>query len=125
MTFEYRLPLRRRTLPAFDPNQLIEPAGPPTQLARLVALSHQLEVKVRSGELKDYNELAKSSAVSPARIAQIAILCQLAPAIQEYMLFLSAEHGGMITEIQLRQIAREVRWERQLVLFQQLVARHS
>lgn len=125
MTFEYRLPLRRRTLPVFDPNQPIEPAGPPAQLARLVALAHQFEVKVRSGEVKDYDELAKSSGVSPARIAQIAILSQIAPAIQEYLLFLSTEHAGMITEIQLRGIAHEIRWDRQLVLFQELVARHS
>ena len=125
MTFEFRLPLSRRTLPLFNPNQLIETVGPPGQLARLVALSHQLEAKVRSGEVKDYDELAKSSGVSPARITQIAILSQLAPAIQEYVLFLSNEHAGLITEIQLREVAREIRWDRQLALFGELVAKHS
>lgn len=125
MTFEYRLPLRRRTLPPFGPNHPIEPSGPPAQLAHLVVLSHQLEAEVRSGQAKDYDELAKSSGVSPARIAQIAMLSQLAPAIQEYVLFLSTEHAGLITEIHLRQIAREIRWDRQLSLFQRLLARHS
>jgi hypothetical protein len=125
MTFEYRLPVRRRTLPAFDPSEPIEAEGPPAQLSRLLALSHQLEAKVRSGEVKDYDELAKSSGVSPARIAQITILSQLAPAIQEYVLFLSNEHAGLITEIQLREVARDIRWDRQLALFGELVAKHS
>jgi hypothetical protein len=125
MTFEYRLPVRRRALPAFDPSEPIEAAGPPAQLARLLALSHQLEAKVRTGQVMDYDELAKSSGVSPARITQIAILSQLAPAIQEYVLFLSIEYAGLITEIQLREIAREIRWDRQVALFRELVARRS
>ena len=87
MIFEYRLAVRRRTLPAFQINQAIEPIGPPARLARLVALSHQLEGRVRSGQVKDYDELAKLSGVSAARIAQIVILGQLAPPIQEYILW--------------------------------------
>jgi hypothetical protein len=44
---------------------------------------HRLEAKVRTGELKDYDELVQIELrFSPARIAQIAILSQLAPAIQ-------------------------------------------
>ena len=125
MTFEYQLPVRRRTLPAFPTGALTESAGPPAQLARTVALSHQLEAKVRAGEVKDYDELARMSGVSPARIAQIVILSQLAPSIQEYVLFLGAEHAGLITELQLREIAREIRWDRQLELFRELVDQRS
>ena len=125
MIFEYRLPVRRRTLPPFQTNQVIESLGPPGRLARLVALSHQLEARVRSGQVRDYYELARLSEVSPARIAQIVILSQLAPAIQEYVLFLSAEHAGLITELQLREIAREIHWDRQLALFNELVRQRS
>ena len=62
--------------------------------------------------MKDYVELANLRQVSPARVAQIVVLGQLAPDIQEYLLFLSAEHAGLIGERQLREIAREPRWDR-------------
>jgi hypothetical protein len=64
-----------------------------------VALAHRLEALVRSGEVKDYVELAAIAYVSPARIAQIVILSQLAPDIQEYVLFtsitLTLDDGGV------------------------------
>ena len=63
-----------------------------------------LEAWVHSGQLKDYGELARRAQVSPARIAQIVILAQLAPEIQEYVLFLPAEHAARITEPQLRRL---------------------
>ena len=122
--FEYRLAVKRRVLPVFHRNQPVHPVGPPARLARLVALAYQLEIQVRSGEVKDYDDLAQQSGVSPPRVAQIVILSQLAPAIQEYVLFLSAEHSGLITEIELREVAREIRWDRQLAMFEELVGGH-
>ena len=99
--------------------------GRPPRLARLVALAHRLEALVRSGEVKDYMELAELAHLSAARIAQIVILAQLAPEIQEYILFLSAEHARLIAERQLREIAREPRWDRQRAGFGELLrARH-
>ena len=125
MNFEYKLAVRRRSLPAFGTDTGFEPIGPPARIARLVALSHQFESQVRLGQVDDYEELARLHCVSPARIGQIVILSQLAPAIQEYVLFLSAEHAGLITEIELREIAREVRWDRQIARFENLVSLHS
>ena len=126
LTFEYQLPTRRnRTLPPFPATQDTQLIGPPARVARLVALAHKLENMVRSGEVSDYDELARSAKVSPARIAQIVIVAQLAPAIQEYVLFLSTEHAGLITEPQLREIAREIRWDRQLIQFRQLLGDRS
>jgi hypothetical protein len=125
MKFEYRIETRRRTLPAFSKDQSVQPVGPPARLARLVALAHQLEARVTSGQVSDYDDLARLSGVSPARVAQIVILSQLAPDIQEYVLFLSAEHAGLITELKLREIARETRWDRQLAMFEELVDGHG
>ena len=45
------------------------------------------------------------------------ILAQLAPSIQEYVLFLAANNDGTITEPELRKIARDPRWDRQLQKF--------
>lgn len=73
--------------------------------------------------MNDYKELAKLAKVSPARIAQIVLLVQLAPDIQEYVLFLSSEHAGLISERELREIAREPLWDRQRALFQEMFHR--
>ena len=49
------------------------------------------------------------------------VLLQLAPAIQEYILFLSAANARFLTELGLRKIAREPRWDRQRELFEQIL----
>ena len=71
--------------------------------------------------MTDYAKLAKLAHVSAARIAQIVILAQLAPDIQEYILFLSGEHAGLIAERELRHIAHEPLWDRQRALFGDLL----
>ena len=121
MTFQYQLPRRGRALPPLLPRPAGEPVGRPPRVARLVALAHKLEALVHSGQVKDYGELARLAHVSPARIAQIVLLGQLAPEIQDYVLFLPAEHAGLITEQQLRAIARELRWDRQRDRFEKLL----
>lgn len=50
------------------------------------------------------------------------ILGQLAPAIQERILFLPTEYAALIAERELREIAREPRWDRQQARFEQLLA---
>ena len=126
MTFEYKVPMRRnRKLPVFGSENQPEPAGHPPRVARLVALAHKLEAMVRSGLVKDHGEVARRARVSPARVAQIVILSQLAPDIQEYVLFLAQEHAGLITELQLRGIARELRWDRQRDALRALLAQPS
>jgi len=52
-------------------------------------------------------------------------LTQLAPDIQEYILFLSSEHAGLITEHELRRIARELNWDQQRAGFRALVGKHT
>jgi hypothetical protein len=122
MIIQYKIPSRRGgALPVFRIEPSDEPLGRPPRVARLVALAHKLEALVRSGEVRDYVELAHLTNVSPARVAQIVILGQLAPDIQEYLLFLSPEHAGLIGERQLREIGREPRWDRQRARFEQLL----
>jgi hypothetical protein len=122
MIVEYKIPTRRGgTLPAFRLEPAEEPVGRPPRVARLVALAHRLENLVRSGEVKDYIELDRLGHVTPARIAQIVVLSQLAPQIQEYLLFLSSEHSGFIGELQLREIARELHWDHQRARFEKLL----
>jgi hypothetical protein len=80
---------------------------------------------VRSGALRDYAELARLGHVTRARVTQIMNLLNLAPDIQEYLVWLPPRTGRRITEREMRQIAGEVRWDRQRVLFRQHQQRAS
>ncbi len=64
-------------------------------------------------------QLARLGHITPARLTQIMVLLHLAPSIQEYLLFLSAGDARFVTELGLRKIAREPRWDRQRKLFDQ------
>jgi hypothetical protein len=124
ITLNYNLPIagafRPRTLAG---ERIGEPQGRPPRTARLVALAHKLEELVRSGAVQSYGELARLGYISPARLSQIMILAQLAPVIQEYVLFLAAHEDGIITELDLRKIAREPLWSQQRALFDKLLNR--
>lgn len=119
MRIEYKIARRRgpgsKTFALEPPST--QPSRPP-RIARLVALAHKLESLVQNGDVKDYRELARLGHISDARLSQILLLAQLAPAIQERILFLPAWEEGVISERELREIAREIRWDRQLARFQ-------
>ena len=118
ITLKYNLPIPGSFAPRTLTGEPIGgPQGRPPRTARLVALAHKLEELVRSGAVESYGELARLGHISPARLSQIMILAQLAPVIQEYVLFLSAHEDGIITELDLRKIARESRWDCQRAVF--------
>jgi hypothetical protein len=120
MRIEFTVPFRRvpapRTL-AVEPAP--EPVGPAPRIARLMALAHKLDALVRSGAISSYGELARLGHITPARLTQIMVLLHLAPSIQEYLLFICAADARFVTELGLRKIAREPRWDRQRKLFDQ------
>jgi hypothetical protein len=122
MKIEYRLPGRLALTPrAFTTELAGEPPGGAPRLARLVALAQKLEGLIRAGTVKDYAEVARLGHVSTARVSQIMLLWYLAPVIQEQVLFLSAGEAASLSERELRNIAREPRWDRQRERFDRLV----
>jgi len=122
MKINFTVPFRRvltaRT-PLAEPAP--EPQGRAPRIARLLALAHKLDTMVRSGEICDYTQLARLGHISSARLTQIMALLHLAPAIQEYVLFLTAADARFITELGLRKIAREPLWDRQRELFERFL----
>jgi hypothetical protein len=100
------------------------PAGRVPRVARLLALAFRFEQKVRSGVLASYVELAKLGHISRARISQIMNLVNLAPDIQEAILFLPrTEHGRDPIHLRLLQpIAAAFDWRKQRRLWAELVA---
>src|ERR1700723_3161175 len=118
MKIEFTMPFRRVPAPMILLAELTpELLYRPPRIARLLALAHKVEGLVRSGSITGYGELARLGHISPARLSQIMVLLHLAPSIQEYVLFLAPADTRFVSELGLRRIAREPRWDRQRVLF--------
>ena len=92
----------------------VEPGNVP-RVSRLVALAIRFEDMIQRGEADDYATLARLGFVTPARMTQIMALLNLAPDIQEQLLFLPRTVRGRdpITERDLRPIAAVLDWEHQ------------
>jgi hypothetical protein len=92
-----------------------KPQGRVPRVAKLMALAIRFDKLVRDGVMADYAELARLGHVTRARITQIMNLLNLAPDIQEEILYLPQVTEGKdpITERELRGIVAEVDWSRQ------------
>jgi len=122
MKIEYNIPCRRKLPPpVFGIEPTPEPPGRAPRIARLMALAHMLDGLVQAGTVSDYAELARLGHVSKTRVSQIMILLHLAPDIQEYVLFLSGDEAGFLTEPTLRTIAREPLWDHQRACLESLI----
>jgi Recombinase zinc beta ribbon domain/Recombinase len=86
-------------------------------IARLLAMAHRLDGLIAGGTVANYAELAHYASVSRARISQIMNLLNLAPAIQEHLLFLPSSDAVFITERSLQRLASVPDWNRQAELF--------
>jgi hypothetical protein len=96
----------------------VEPGRVP-RVARMMALAIRFDGLIRSGVVRDQAELARLGRVSRARVTQIMNLLNLAPDIQEALLFLPRiERGGEpVTERELRPVAAVEDWGRQVRAF--------
>jgi len=73
---------------------------------------------LRDGVVSNYVGLAGLAGVSTVRVSQIMKFRNLAPAVQERVLFLAGD--GNLSEAGLRDIAQEIDWRRQVKMFDQL-----
>ena len=92
------------------------------RISRLLALALRFESLINEGVVRNYRELAEVGHVSRPRLSQIMQLAQLAPDIQEQVLFLppTLEGPDRVFESQLRGIARVIDWDKQKELFRTL-----
>ena len=65
-----------------------EPSPRVPRIARRMALALHIETLIRSGTVTSYADVARLGHVSRARVCQILSLLQLAPELQEQLLFL-------------------------------------
>jgi hypothetical protein len=76
----------------------------------MLALAHDLQELIDSGEVPDRATLARQLGLTRARLTQILDLLLLAPDIQEQIL---VGDSGPATERRLRQIAGQLEWSLQ------------
>jgi hypothetical protein len=97
-----------------------QPSPPPVgrlpRIVRLLALAHDIERRVRSGELDDFAAAARAYGLTRARVTQIVNLTLLAPTLQEEILAMGpvVEGRDTITERGLRAVVAEPTWSNQL-----------
>jgi hypothetical protein len=118
-------PLARQTPPAsVDKSVPVQPVREHVpRVTRLLALAVRFEDLLRQGTAKDYADLARLGRVSRARITQVMSLRNLAPALQERILFAGPgpREQEACNERALRQIGSILEWG-QLAAFEQLSA---
>ena len=90
--------------------------------ALLMALAIWYDGLLRQGVVKDYADLASLGRVTRPRMTQIMNLLNLAPDIQEAILFLPRTIKGydLITERSLRPVVAELLWTKQRKLWRSL-----
>jgi hypothetical protein len=113
--------LARRLLRDCDPAQIKHPDSFIPRIARLMALAIRLEGLVKDETVQNYAELAQLGRVTRARITQIMKLLQLAPDLQEQLLFLPEVQG--LNERNLRAIVQQLDWSEQRRMFFKFIPR--
>ena len=113
------------TLPGWSPRQqeqsdptLPTPPARLPRITRLMALAIKFQDMVSRGEVRDYADLARLGYVTRARITQIMNLLNLAPNIQEEILFLKCAPP----ERSMRPLTVQPLWVRQLRIWRRLKA---
>ena len=94
---------------------------PIPRIARLMALAIRLEGLIREQTIPDYAAVARRGRVTRARMTQIMKLLDLAPDLQEQILFLPPL--PRLNERNLRPIVRRIDWHEQRRLFRELTSR--
>ena len=119
---EVTLDLRRHR--GGGPVDTAQTVPPPTRekiprTTSLMALAVRYQEMVDRGDLRDYADIARLGYVSRARMTQIMNLSNLAPDIQEQLLF---PVGFLPPERRLRKVAAQIEWDDQRHAWNDLVS---
>jgi len=105
-----RIRSRRRS-----PTAVAETTERVPRIARLLALALKFEEMIRSGVVGNYTVMAQLGQVSRSRVTQLTNLLNLAPDIQEEILFLRPEEAERlrISEVSVRKLSATLLWNQQ------------
>lgn len=95
------------------------PPGKIPRISRLMALAIHCQELLRTGQIPNQSALANHAQITPARLTQILTLLNLAPDIQEHLLFLpmTTTGRGELQEKDIRKIAMELDCKKQRVIW--------
>ena len=101
------------------------PVGRVPRIARLMALAIRCDQLIRDGVIANQSELAEFGRITTARMTQIMSLLNLAPDIQQQILFLPRTENGrdVVKETDVRPIASTLDWRKQRRMWAEL--RHA
>ena len=118
---EFRLHLPSRTS-ARDAVGAAPDSGRLPRATRVLALAIQFQEMIRTGDARDYADLARLGGLSRERVSQIMKLGWLAPDIQIEVLNFPAVSGVHfpIRERALRNISNRICWDEQRALWYKL-----
>ncbi|MGI9474828.1 MAG: hypothetical protein ACR2NZ_25075 [Rubripirellula sp.] len=97
-----------------------KPTGRVPRITRLLALAHRCHRLIQDGTIINQSELAHYGQISTTRMTQIMWMDNLAPDIQEQILFLPNTVKGRdpIKESDIRPIAKTLDWKHQRRMWQ-------
>ncbi len=92
------------------------------RVARMLALAHKIDARIRSGEFRNLADAARAIGVTRARVTQIMNLFLLAPGIQEEILDLPPVTNGRdpVSERTLRRMVTEPEWKKQYEFWKEI-----
>ena len=126
LVLEYSLtPKRRGRKPGNQP--VMVNTGKLPRVTRLMALAIKFDGLIRDGVVSDYADLARLGFVTRARMTQIMNLLNLAPNIQEEILFLPKTMAGRdpLSERNIRRVTAIVHWNRQRKLWRDMICKNQ
>lgn len=124
-TARFVVPGRERAAEPAADSQRAESPGRVPRVARLMALAIRFDGLVREGAVSTQADLAAVGHVTRARVTQIMNLLNLAPDIQEAILFLPPIESGRdpIRELQLRPLTLVPDWRKQRRMWEDVHSR--
>jgi len=116
VVFKFNAKSDRRGRIRLQPGEKKEvPVGSTPRITKLMALAIKFDSLVCGGQVKDYAELARLGHVTRARMSQIMSLLNLAPDIQEAILFLPKTVKGRdaVNSREVIRLAAKIEWSDQ------------
>ena len=118
MSFEFDVKLEKVPLSSMAKNKQ-EFAKVPN-IRKYLILAYQIEQLTENSPDISPKKIADWLGVTASRISQIIALLLLCPKIQEEILLMDTEKLNLIKEYALRPIRKEIDWQKQLILWQNL-----
>lgn len=90
------------------------------KLRQYLVLAYQIQETLSEGKAKDLYQVSGWLGMTYTRIKQITNLLFLCPKIQEEILLMHTDKILQTTERKIRDIAKEIDWQKQIILWNNL-----